>query len=241
MYCYNRGVGKKISAAAMQATAADSLSDCAATAAVLLATLAGYFLHWQIDGWCGLVVSLLILWAGVQAARDTLSPLLGQPPSEEFVQEIRDIVMANKAVCGIHDLVVHDYGPGRVMISLHAEVPAHGDILTLHDEIDNVEKQLHDKLGCEAVIHMDPVVTNDEAVNAAHQRIAALVRGIDENISIHDFRMVPGPTHTNLIFDVVTPLAFRLSGQEVAQQVRALVQSLDSRYIAVVHVEHAYT
>ena len=124
-------------------------------------TLAGHFLHWQIDGWCGLAVSLLILWAGVQAARDTLSPLLGQPPSEEFVQEIRDIVMANKAVCGIHDLVVHDYGPGRVMISLHAEVPAHGDILTLHDEIDNVEKQLHDKLGCEAVIHMDPIVTND--------------------------------------------------------------------------------
>ena len=116
MYCYNRGVGKKISAAAMQATAADSLSDCAATAAVLLATLAGYFLHWQIDGWCGLVVSLLILWAGVQAARDTLSPLLGQPPSEEFVQEIRDIVMESQVVCGIHDLVVHDYGPGRVML-----------------------------------------------------------------------------------------------------------------------------
>ena len=146
MYCYNRGVGKKISAAAMQATAADSLSDCAATAAVLLATLAGYFLHWQIDGWCGLVVSLLILWAGVQAARDTLSPLLGQPPSEGFVQEIRDIVMESQVVCGIHDLVVHDYGPGRVMISLHAEVPAHGDILALHDEIDNVEKKLHDRL-----------------------------------------------------------------------------------------------
>ena len=179
MYCYNRGVGKKISAAVMQATAADSLSDCAATAAVLLATLAGYFLHWQIDGWCGLVVSLLILWAGVQAARDTLSPLLGQPPSEEFVQEIRDIVMESQVVCGIHDLVVHDYGPGRVMISLHAEVPAHGDILALHDEIDNVEKKLHDRLGCEAVIHMDPIVTDDETTNAAHQMIASLVRGID--------------------------------------------------------------
>ena len=172
MYCYNHGVGKKLNAAAMQATAADSLSDCAATAAVLLATLAGYFLGWRIDGWCGLVVSLLILWAGFQAARDTLSPLLGQPPTEEFVQQIRDIVMANKTVCGIHDLVVHDYGPGRVMISLHAEVPAHGDILALHDEIDNVEKELHDKLGCEAVIHMDPIVTDDETVNAAHQKIA---------------------------------------------------------------------
>ena len=240
MYCYNRGVGKKISAAAMQATAADSLSDCAATAAVLLATLAGYFLHWQIDGWCGLVVSLLILWAGVQAARDTLSPLLGQPPSEEFVQEIRDIVMANKAVCGIHDLVVHDYGPGRVMISLHAEVPAHGDILTLHDEIDNVEKQLHDKLGCEAVIHMDPIVTNDEAVNVTHQRIAALVRGIDENISIHDFRMVTGPTHTNVIFDAVVPYGCKMSDREAEEKIKKAVHELDPRYFAIVQIDKSY-
>ena len=214
MYCYNHGVGKKLNAAAMQATAADSLSDCAATTAVLLATLAGHFLHWQIDGWCGLVVSLLILWAGFQAAKDTLSPLLGQPPTEEFVQQIHDIVMANKSICGIHDLVVHDYGPGRVMISLHAEVPAHGDILALHDEIDNVEKELHDRLGCEAVIHMDPIVTNDEAVNAAHEKIAALVRSIDENISIHDFRMVTGPTHTNVIFDAVVPYRCKMSDRE---------------------------
>lgn len=240
MYCYNRGVGKKINAAAMQATAADSLSDCAATAAVLLSTLVGYFLHWQIDGWCGLVVSLLILWAGVQAARDTLSPLLGQPPSEEFVQEIRDIVMANKAVCGIHDLVVHDYGPGRVMISLHAEVPAHGDILTLHDEIDNVEKQLHDKLGCEAVIHMDPIVTNDEAVNVTHQRIAALVRGIDENISIHDFRMVTGPTHTNVIFDAVVPYGCKMSDREAEEKIKKAVHELDPSYFAVVQIDKSY-
>ena len=240
MYCYNRGVGKKLNAAAMQATAADSLSDCAATAAVLLSTLAGHFLHWQIDGWCGLVVSLLILWAGFQAAKDTLSPLLGQPPTEEFVQEIRDIVMANKAVCGIHDLVVHDYGPGRVMISLHAEVPAHGDILTLHDEIDNVEKQLHDKLGCEAVIHMDPIVTNDEAVNVTHQRIAALVRGIDENISIHDFRMVTGPTHTNVIFDAVVPYGCALSDREAEEKIKRAVHELDPRYFAIVQIDKSY-
>lgn len=240
MYCYNRGVGKKISAAAMQATAADSLSDCAATAAVLLATLAGYFLHWQIDGWCGLVVSLLILWAGVQAARDTLSPLLGQPPSEEFVQEIRDIVMESQVVCGIHDLVVHDYGPGRVMISLHAEVPAHGDILALHDEIDNVEKKLHDRLGCEAVIHMDPIVTDDETTNAAHQKIASLVRGIDENISIHDFRMVTGPTHMNVIFDAVVPYGCALSDREAEEKIKRAVHELDPRYFAIVQIDKSY-
>ena len=240
MYCYNRGVGKKISAAAMQATAADSLSDCAATAAVLLSTLAGHFLGWKVDGWCGFVVSLLILWAGFQAAKDTLSPLLGQPPTEEFVQQIRDIVMANKTVCGIHDLVVHDYGPGRVMISLHAEVPAHGDILALHDEIDNVEKQLHDKLGCEAVIHMDPIVTDDEAVNEAHREIAALVHGIDENISIHDFRMVAGPTHTNVIFDAVVPYGCALSDREAEEKIRKAVHELDPRYFAVVQIDKSY-
>lgn len=240
MYCYNHGVGKKLNAAAMQATAADSLSDCAATTAVLLATLAGHFLHWQIDGWCGLVVSLLILWAGFQAAKDTLSPLLGQPPTEEFVQQIHDIVMANKSICGIHDLVVHDYGPGRVMISLHAEVPAHGDILALHDEIDNVEKELHDRLGCEAVIHMDPIVTNDETVNAEHEKIAALVRGIDENISIHDFRMVTGPTHTNVIFDAVVPYSCKMSDREAEEKIKQAVHGLDSRYFAVVQIDKSY-
>ena len=240
MYCYNHGVGKKLNAAAMQATAADSLSDCAATTAVLLATLAGHFLHWQIDGWCGLVVSLLILWAGFQAAKDTLSPLLGQPPTEEFVQQIHDIVMANKSICGIHDLVVHDYGPGRVMISLHAEVPAHGGILALHDEIDNVEKELHDKLGCEAVIHMDPIVTNDETVNAEHEKIAALVRGIDENISIHDFRMVTGPTHTNVIFDAVVPYSCKMSDREAEEKIKQAVHGLDPRYFAVVQIDKSY-
>ena len=127
------------------------------------------------------------------------------------------------------------------MISLHAEVPANEDVLALHDEIDNVEKELREKLGCDAVIHMDPVVTDDGVTEETRRRVQTLIHCIDDAIDIHDFRMVPGPTHTNLIFDVVTPLAFRLSGQEVAQQVRALVQSLDSRYIAVVHVEHAYT
>ena len=240
MYCYNRAVGKKINAVAMQATAADSLSDCAATTAVLLATLAGHFLHWQIDGWCGLIVSLLILLAGFQAAKDTLSPLLGQPPTEEFVQQIHDIVMANKSICGIHDLVVHDYGPGRVMISLHAEVPAHGDILALHDEIDNVEKELHDRLGCEAVIHMDPIVTNDEAVNAAHEKIAALVRSIDENISIHDFRMVTGPTHTNVIFDAVVPYRCKMSDREAEEKIKKAVHELDPHYYAVVQIDKSY-
>ncbi len=240
MYSYNRSVGKKLQAAAIQATAADSLSDCAATAAVLLATLAGHFLNWRIDGWCGLAVSLLILYAGYQAARDTLSPLLGQPPTPEFVQQIRDIVLSNPTICGIHDLVVHDYGPGRVMISLHAEVPAHGDIMALHDEIDNVEKKLHDKLGCEAVIHMDPIVTNDALVNETRRKVAALVHGIDGSISIHDFRMVTGPTHTNVIFDAVVPYGCALSDREAEERIKKAVRELDPHYFAVVQIDKSY-
>ena len=240
MYLYNRAVGKKIGSAAMEATAMDCLSDCAATAAVLAATLIGHFTSLQIDGWCGIVVAALVLWAGIQAARDTISPLLGQPPAPEFVQRIEEIVLSSPVVQGIHDLIVHDYGPGRVMISLHAEVPAHGDILTLHDEIDNVEKQLHDKLGCEAVIHMDPIVTNDEAVNVTHQRIAALVRGIDENISIHDFRMVTGPTHTNVIFDAVVPYGCKMSDREAEEKIKKAVHELDPSYFAVVQIDKSY-
>ena len=136
--------------------------------------------------------------------------------------------------------MVHDYGPGRVMISLHAEVPAHGDILALHDEIDNVEKKLHDRLGCEAVIHMDPIVTDDETTNAAHQKIASLVRGIDENISIHDFRMVTGPTHTNVIFDAVVPYGCALSDREAEEKIKRAVHELDPRYFAIVQIDKSY-
>lgn len=240
MYLYNRAIGKKIDSAAMQATAADSLSDCAATAAVLLATLIGRRTNLQIDGWCGLIVSGLILFAGYNAAKDTLSPLLGQPPEEEFVQKIQDIVMAHDIVCGIHDLVVHDYGPGRVMISLHAEVPAHGDIMEIHDEIDNIEQELRKTLGCEATIHMDPVVTDDGVTTETREKVAELLRQIDETITIHDFRMVTGPTHTNVIFDAVVPFGFRLSDREVEKEIESAVRSLDGNYFAVVQIDKSY-
>ena len=241
MSAYNRAVGKKIGSAAMEATAMDSLSDCAATAAVLAATLIGHFTSLQIDGWCGIVVAALVLWAGIQAARDTISPLLGQPPAPEFVQRIEEIVLSSPVVQGIHDLIVHDYGPGRVMISLHAEVPAHGDIMALHDEIDNIEQRLRRELGCAATIHMDPIVTDDKLTAETRERVAQLVRGIDEHITIHDFRMVTGPTHTNVIFDAVVPFKFRLSDHEVEQEIQAAVKRLDSSYFAVVQIDRDYT
>lgn len=240
MYLYNKSVGKKIRSAAMAATASDSLSDTAATAAVLLAMLVGHWSGVQLDGWTGLLVALFILWSAVQAARDTVSPLLGQSPDPLLVKEIEELVMAHDAVVGVHDLVVHDYGPGRRIISLHAEVPADGQVLALHDVIDNIEAELSRKLHCEAVIHMDPVVVGDPQVDALHEKVAALVRTIDPRITIHDFRIVPGATHTNLIFDAVIPFDERLTRPQVAAQICQLVQGLDGRYRAVVKIENSY-
>ena len=240
MYLYNRAVGKKIKSAAMSATAADSLSDTAATSAVLLAMVIGKLTDVQLDGWVGLVVALFILWSAVQAARDTISPLLGQAPDPMLVKEIESLVMAHDTVVGIHDLVVHDYGPGRCIISLHAEVPADEQVLELHDVIDNIEEELAQKLRCEAVIHMDPVVVGDPTVTALHQQVAALVKTIDPRITIHDFRMVPGQTHTNLIFDAVIPFDERLTRQQVADRIRQMVSEMEGDYRAVVKVENSY-
>lgn len=241
MAVYNRAVGRKMNAPALLAAAADSLGDCVSTAAVLIATLIGHFFSVPVDGWVGILVALFIFKGGIGAAKDTIDPLLGRPPTPEFVREIEDLVLAHQEISGIHDLVVHDYGPSRVMISLHAEVPASGSVMELHDVIDNIEQELHRKLHCEAVIHMDPIADDDGATAAVRQQVEAQVKCIDPVLTIHDFRMVPGPTHTNLIFDVVTPFGFRLNDGEVARQVRALVQTLDSRYAAVVHVDHSYT
>ena len=241
MFLYNKRIGKKLGSAAMEATAMDSLSDCVATTAVLAATLVGHFTGLHIDGWCGIVVACFILWSGIGAARDTLDPLLGTPPTAEFVGRIRDLVMAHKGIIGIHDLIVHDYGPGRVMISLHAEVSASENVMELHDEIDNVETELREKLGCEAVIHMDPIVTDDGITKETRERVAALIHCIDDDINIHDFRMVSGPTHTNLIFDAVVPFGFRLSDEEVEKKIKSAVRALDGNYYAVVRVERSYT
>ncbi len=241
MAFYNWRLGRRLDSAAMRATAMDSLCDSAATAVVLAATLVGHFTSWMIDGWCGLLVALFILWSGAKAVKETVDPLLGTPPTHEFVSRIRELVMARPEIIGVHDLIVHDYGPGRVMISLHAEVPANQDVLALHDGIDNVERELREKLGCEAVIHMDPVVTDDGVTEETRQRVADLVRCIDDEITIHDFRLVSGPTHTNVIFDAVVPYDFRLTDQAVEEKIRTAVRALDGTYYAVVHVERSYT
>ena len=241
MWLYNRRIGRRIKSAAMEATAMDSLSDTAATAAVLLAMLIGKWSGLAVDGYVGLVVAMFILFSAYKAAKETLSPLLGQAPDPELVQEIRDIVMAHDTVQGVHDLVVHDYGPGRCMISLHAEVPAHGDIMEMHDVIDNIEKELAEKLHCQAVIHMDPIVTDDASVGVLRRQIAEVVKQVDPRMTIHDFRMVQGTTHTNLIFDAVLPFSSGKTPEQAAEEIRQRVRQLNGTYFAVVTVEHSYT
>ena len=239
MSLYNRSVGRRIGSAAMLATATDSRSDVLATAAVLASTVVGHFTGLPIDGWCGLVVAVLILKGGIGAASDTVSPLLGQPPAPELVQAVEELVMSHREIVGIHDLVVHDYGPGRLMITLHAEVPADGDILELHDVVDTVERELAAQMHCVATIHMDPVVT-DETTTQLREQVAEVVRTVDARITIHDFRMVPGPTHTNLIFDAIVPFDCPMEESEVEQAIQAKVRQMPGNYYAVVHAENSY-
>jgi cation diffusion facilitator family transporter len=241
MSYYNRSVGNKINSAAMKATAADSLSDSISTAAVLAATLIAHFFHVNIDGWVGVAVACFILYAGYNAAKDTIDPLLGQAPDPELVTDVEKTVLSFPPIQSIHDMIVHDYGPGRLMISLHAEVPADGDLLEMHDTIDLVEQTLREKFHCDAVIHMDPIVTNDEQVLKMRSKMHQLVQVIDKRITVHDFRMVTGPTHTNVIFDAVVPFGFRLTDDEVEEKIKTIVRTLDGNYFAVVNVERSYT
>lgn len=239
MALYNRATGKKINSVSMAATATDSLSDMCATSVVLISLLVFHFTGVNIDAWAGTAVSLLILWAGYGAAKDTISPLLGKAPEPEFVRKITDIVESYPEVVGMHDLMVHDYGAGRVMISLHAEVPASGDIMVLHDVIDTIERRLQQELRCSATIHMDPVSTDDAQIQATRAQIVERIHAeLSPEISIHDFRMVPGPTHTNVIFDVVVPYDFSMSDADVRSAVIRLVREIEGDYYAVLTIDH---
>lgn len=240
MAVYHTAVSKKIDSAAMKATAIDSISDSLATFVVLLSTLICRFTSVNIDGYCGVAVGLFILYAGYSAAKDTISPLLGQPPKKEFIEQIETLVNAHEDVLGIHDLIVHDYGPGRVMVSLHAEVDSTGDIMDIHDMIDNIEKELAKECHCEAVIHMDPVLVNDPLTDSLHSQVDELLRQLDETVKLHDFRVVTGPTHTNVIFDVLLPYDFKMTDEEVVAYLEDEIHKINKNYYAVIQVDKAY-
>ena len=241
MCFFNRKMGDKIDSAVLRATAMDSLSDVAATSAVLAGFVIGYWARVNLDGYLGVLVALFILYTGVSTAKGTLDLLLGEAPDPEFVKQIQQEVLSYPEIIGVHDLIVHNYGPGHSVVSLHAEVPCDVDILKIHDTIDNAERDLKKKLDCEVVIHMDPIITDDKETNEIHQKLSSIVRLLDSRVTIHDFRMVKGPTHTNLIFDIVVPHQFRLTDDLVVESLRHAVKALDARYEIVVNVDKAYT
>ena len=240
MFAYNRGIGRKINSPGMAATAMDSLSDSIATSVVLISMLLSRFAGVNADGWGGIAVACFIIFSGFKAAKETLSPLLGNPPDPQLVHDISNIVLSHSEVMNVHDLIVHDYGPGRLMVSLHAEVPGNGNIYALHDTIDTIEYELSSKLGCDAVIHMDPV--SPDGTKTAHMRdeLAEAAKSIDPRLSIHDFRIVDGPTHTNVIFDAVLPNDSKLTEEEAVAQLEALVHSLWQNSHPKVHIDRPF-
>ncbi|MBO4560271.1 MAG: cation transporter [Lachnospiraceae bacterium] len=239
MAYYNKHYGKKIDSTALFAVAKDSLCDCLATGAVLIGALLSHYTGLKADGPCGVLVSLFILYSGYSSGKEAIDPLLGTPPEPEFIEHIKDIVINyDERVVGVHDLMIHDYGPGRRIISLHAEVPSDIDMLQAHDVIDNIEKKLSDELGCVATIHMDPVQINDPRVNELKEKVIAIAAEIHPEITVHDFRVVFGDTHTNLVFDMAVPFSCTLDEAQIKEKASKLIRSsLGRRYFAVITID----
>lgn len=237
---FNKKIGGRIDSAVMKATAADCLSDAVSTGAVLVSTAVLLIfpdLNLNLDAYMGVIVAVLILVAGVKILKEAKDSILGEAPSDEIVKQITDIVESSEGALGIHDLTVHNYGPGHVIAALHVEVDGHADVFETHDMVDNIEKRLRRECGIEATIHMDPIVTDDETVTSLRKRTAEAVCRIDERLRIHDFRFVKGTTHSNLIFDVVAPFELKTGDAELREQVAEEIRRIDPTYCTVVTVD----
>lgn len=243
MMVFNRSIGRRIGSTTLEATAVDSRNDVVATGVVLACAVVSHLTGVDLDGWVGLGVGAFILWSGIQLIRDTIDPLLGRVPDPELVTHIHDKIMSYPGVLGTHDLMVHDYGPGRRFASVHVEMAAENDVMQSHDIIDNIERDFQENDHISLIIHYDPILTGDDAVGTAREWVKELVRSISPELSIHDFRMVQGPSHTNLIFDTVVPHNFPLSDAALRKRIQSLVETHDAgetKYYAVVTIDHSY-
>ncbi len=240
MIFYNMHYGKKINSQTMKAVGTDSLMDVISTSLVLACAIIYKFTGLNLDGWCGALVSVFITYAGISAVKETIGDLLGKRPDKELVNQIYSIVLSHNEILGVHDLVVHDYGPGRFMISLHAEVSGEENIFHLHDVIDNAMSELDKKLGCVSIIHLDPICTSDERVTEFRIKVAKVVKQVDERITVHDFRMVEGPTHTNFIFDAVVPHDLKMSDEAVKAELEKLIGENFENTYAVIKIEKSF-
>lgn len=239
-YINNKKLAVSLNSSAIGAIATDSISDAFATLIVLLAAGSSFYTGIYLDGWCGILVAIIVGKAGLEAAKDTISPLLGKPPSSELVQNIEKTVLSYKEIHGMHDLVIHDYGPGRIMLSLHAEVSDKSNLIKIHDLIDIIEKELEEKFKCEAVIHIDPIVTDDVWTQKLHKKVEKIVKHTGADFNLHDFRVVKGDTHTNVIFDLVVPFDYYLSDKEIEIKIKQNVKQVDPKLEAVVHIEKPF-
>ena len=234
---FNKSVGKRIGSAVMEATAADSLSDVISTSAVLVSQIILLMLDFDPDAYLGVLVSLLIMWAGIGIMRTTMDSLLGEAPDPEMVEDVLTIVRSHPEVLGIHDLMAHNYGPGFMIISLHVEVDGAVDVFISHDTIDEIEKEIRDKLGYIATIHLDPIVTDDVEVLKTKLAIIEKISTINPGLHIHDFRLVRGNTHTNLIFDVEAPFELRMTDDELKVLIAQKATEIDEKYRCVINVD----
>lgn len=238
---FNRELGKRIDSPAMAAVVADSMSDIAATSITLIALiLSRFFPSLHIDGWLGIIVAGFVFKAGLEIFRDTLSSLIGQPPSKELVEELKAKILSYDHVSGIHDLIMHNYGPDHFFATVHVEIPSDIDVMMGHDIIDNIENDIKKQMGIELTIHYDPLVVNNERVNELKEMTLNVVKRIDSEISIHDFRVVDGPMHTNLIFDVVIPYDFKEKSGELISEIRLRISEINNSYFAIIKVEHSF-
>ena len=237
LFFFGRSAGKKLNSDVIRASATDSLSDAGATFAVLVSAIIAKFSGFDIDGYMGVAVAIIIFIAGIKVLNETKNSILGSAPEPEVVEGIHNIVKEYPQILGIHDMVVHNYGPGNTICSFHAEIDGKVDVFETHDCIDNVERRLYAELGIRATIHMDPIVTDDEKVSALRISVAAAVKDIDERLSIHDFRYVEGITHSNLIFDVTVPFELKESNERIKELVSDKIADIDPNYFAVITVD----
>lgn len=240
MGIFNRTLGKKINSDSLIATAQDSFNDCISTSAVLVATLLLRFANINVDAYVGLAVAAFIVYSGIKSVKDTLDPLLGTPADKKDVEQIEKIVSEMPYYLGTHDFIIHNYGPGRVYCSLHVEVPQDVDILACHEKIDDVEKRIKEELGIEAVVHMDPVAVGDQFVDEAKGIFVNILKEIDENLKLHDFRIVKGPTRTNVIFDVVLPHDHEIKESQLKDLIQAKADTYNKGFCTVITVDREF-
>ncbi len=241
MMCFNKNVGKRINSETLIAAATDSRNDVLSTMAVLLGAVISSMYKINLDGYIGFLVALFIIYSGILLVKDTLNPLLGKAPEEELVNSIQDKILSYEGVLGTHDLLVHDYGPGRIFASVHVEMAAEEDVLISHDTIDRIERDFYENDGLNVIVHFDPIVTKDDAVNDIRKWLSDVVKEIHPALSIHDLRIVPGPTHTNLIFDCVVPVQVEISHSEIKDRIKTMVKEKDASYFCVITIDLSYS